>query len=112
MCRGTKPTLIFSMTAVPYGSPLSSLGVSPEGSTNRNGPLALSEAKREALSLRAGGSGVDSLIARGRDVDSGFRTPFSDPWVEVLSTGDEGYSQLVWALIAERCHLEEFSTSM
>jgi hypothetical protein len=47
--------------------------------------LALSEAKREALSLRAGGSGVDSLIARGRDVDSDFRTPFSDPWVEVLS---------------------------
>jgi hypothetical protein len=47
--------------------------------------LTLSEAKREALSLCAGGGVVGSLLARGRDADSDFRTPFSDPCVEVLS---------------------------
>lgn len=78
MCRGTVPTLILSMTAVSNGSSLTSLGVSPEGSTYRNGPLALSEAKREALSLRDEGGVGGPLLARGRDVDSDFRTPFSD----------------------------------
>ena len=79
MCRVTEPTLILSMTAVSNGSSLTYLGVSPEGSTYRNGPLALSEAKREVLSLRAGDGVGGSLLARGRDEDSGFRTPFSDP---------------------------------
>ena len=79
MCRVTEPTLILSMTAVSNGSSLACLGVSPEGSTDRNGPLALSEAKREVLSLRAGGGVGGSLLARGRDVDSNFGTPFSDP---------------------------------
>ena len=77
ICRGTEPTLMLSMTAVSNGSSLACLGVSPEGSTYRNGPLALSEAKREELSLRAGVD--DSLLARGGDVKSDFRTPFSDP---------------------------------
>jgi hypothetical protein len=80
MCRGTKPTLMLSMTAVSNGSSSTCLGVSPEGSTNRNGPLALSEAKREVLSLRAGGGLDGSLLERRRDVDSDsdFRPPFSD----------------------------------
>ncbi len=81
MCRGTKPTLMLSMTAVWNGSSSTYLGVSPEGSTDRNGPLALSEAKREVLSLHAGGDVDGSLLARGRGVDSDFRTPFSDPLV-------------------------------
>jgi len=84
MCSGTEPTLILSMTAVSNGSSLTCLGVSPEGSTYRNGPLALSEAKREALSLRAGGGVDGQLLVRGRGVESDFRTPFSGPKVEVL----------------------------
>lgn len=102
MCRGTKPTLMLSMTAVSKRSSLTCLGVSPEGSTDRNGPLALSEANRDVLSLRAGGGVDGSLLARGRDVDSDFRTPLGK---STLKIGEEGYSQLAWdvlvSLIAE-----------
>ena len=79
MCRGTEPTLILSMTADSNGSSLTCWGVSPEGSTDRNGPLALSDAKRDVLSLLAGGGVDGSLIARGGDVDSDCKAPFSDP---------------------------------
>jgi hypothetical protein len=79
MCRGTEPTLILSLRAVSNGLSLTCLGVSPEGSTYRNGPLALSEAKREVLSLHSGVGVGGSLLARGRDVDSDFGSPFSDP---------------------------------
>ena len=79
MYRGTEPTLMFSIIATSNGSFLACLGVSPEGSTYRNGPLALSEAKREVLSLHSGGGVDGSLLARRGDVDSDFGIPFSDP---------------------------------
>jgi hypothetical protein len=75
---GTKPTLILSRTMLSNGSSATNVGVSPEGSTNRNGPLVLSEAKREVLSRRAGGGVDGSSIATNSAVDSDSKTPFSD----------------------------------
>jgi hypothetical protein len=75
MCIGTKPTLMLSMTTLSNGSSSTCVGVLPEGSTNRNGPLVLSEAKRE---VRAGGGVRGSLIVTGRaaDSDSDSKAPF------------------------------------
>ena len=78
MCRGTKPTLILSMTALSNGSSLTYLGVLPEGSTDRNGPLEISEAKREVPLLYAGGSVDGPLLVTERDVDLDSKTPFLD----------------------------------
>jgi hypothetical protein len=66
---GTEPTLMLSMTILSNGSSSTYVGVWPEGSTDRNGPFELSEAKREVLSRHAG-DGVDgSLNAMKRAVD-------------------------------------------
>ena len=77
MRKGTEPTLMLSMTTLSNGSSSTYVGVWPEGSTYRNGPLVLSEAKREVLSRRAGGGVDGSLIATGGAVDSCCKTPFS-----------------------------------
>lgn len=70
MRMATEPTLMLSMTILSNGSSSTYVGVWPEGSTDRNGPLELSEAKREVLSRQAGGGVDDSLIATERAVDS------------------------------------------
>lgn len=67
---GTEPTLMLSMTILSNGSSSTYVGVWPDGSTHRNGPLELSEAKREVLSRDAGGDVNGSLIATEKAVDS------------------------------------------
>jgi hypothetical protein len=97
MCMGTKPTLIPSMTILSNGLSSTCVGVSPDGSTNRNGLLVLSEAKRE---VRAGGGVHGSLIVTGR-ADSDSKAPFSDCQVEILlerKGGTHSWHGMFWFL--------------
>jgi hypothetical protein len=113
MCMGTKPTLMLSMTMLSNGLSSTCVGVSPEGSTNRNGLLVLSEAKRE---VRAGGGVHGSLIVTGR-ADSDFKAPFQIVRWKYSLDGREkgthswhgmfGFLQLRrWGLLKGMCNLD------
>jgi hypothetical protein len=94
MCTGTKPTLTLSMSVPSNGPSLTRVGVSPDGCADRNGPSALCEAKREALSrsARCGVDGTSPATERAMAWDS--ETPFQIVQVEILS-GTKGESLTV-----------------
>ena len=57
--------------------------MSPDGSSDWNGPLPLCEAKRKGVSLRAADDLDASFSATGTNVDSDSKAPFSGSQPEV-----------------------------